>query len=43
MQTTHHPPLSEISIDVLLFMGTIGSIFLFGLAALPWVQVEYLN
>jgi hypothetical protein len=33
----------EISIDVLLFLGTIGSIFLFGMAALPWMQVEYLN
>ena len=43
MQHIHHLPLREVSIDVMLFMGTIGSIFLFGLAALPWVQVEFLN
>lgn len=43
MQNIHHIPVREISIDALLFMGTIGSIFLFGLAALPWIQVEYLN
>lgn len=38
----HHHQLSgkEFVADIMLFMGTVGAIFVFGLAALPWVQVS---
>ena len=34
-----HIPTKEVVTDALLFGGTIFSIFVFGLAALPWVKI----
>jgi hypothetical protein len=36
----HHIPLKDISIDVSLMFGMILAIFIFGLAALPYMPGE---